>query len=469
MTHHTYPGSAVSTLFRSAALALLTAGLTSCMTYKEPPATADAVPPPGYAPRFVQTIAPLPQTLPGGLALSAGRADMSDPRTVRLLMHLVDTSGTYYYGGTLATFRSMWCLVTDTINGVATPVKNFTVREVTERERVPIAVAIVTDHSGSMGDARARAVQDAVRAFIARKNAEDALALVRYDHTTRIEAPLTADPTVLSSTLLTNGLEGMGGGTAIHSGIAAAIDHLDTAARSYARKAVLVFTDGQENSSKISRDTMISMAIAKGVSVCAVDFGAGINEGYMEGIARATGGSYQHIYGTAEFKPMFEDVYRRLKNAYILEYTPDDYGVHTVGVRFCHPKDSLEATFSFDNTPDIGTISLLNVNFDVNKATLTPESMRAVNNVVRLMRAFPKMTIELRGHTDSQNRTGDKDHNTKLSQKRSEAVRDAIVKAGIDGTRIKALGLGDTVPVAPNDTEEGRARNRRTEFIVLTR
>lgn len=443
--------------------------LGGCAAYQEPPALADATPPAGYNPYFVKTIAPLPVNKPSSLGLFAGRADMTDPTKVRMFLHMVDSTGTYFFGGTMGSFRNMWCRVVDTVNGQATTVKNFTIREVTEREREPLAVAIVMDHSGSMGDARARSVQDAVAAFIKRKATEDAIALVRYDHRASLESPLTTNPDTLAVRLQRDGLTMYGGGTAIHSGAALAIDHLSIAAKGYLRKAVLIFTDGQENSSTISKDSLIRLSWKTGIPVCAVDFGEGINEGYMSDIARSTGGSYSHIYGTAEFQPMFEDVYKRLKNGYVVEFTPDDFGDHRVSVTFCYPKDTLTTTFSFDNTPDIGSVTLLNVAFDYNKASLTAESKRAVDNVVRLMRAYKNMTIELRGHTDNQNRTGDPDYNQKLSQRRAEAVRDAIIKAGVDGSRVLAVGRGDTVPVADNSTEEGRAKNRRTEFIVLTR
>ena len=85
------------------------------------------------------------------------------------------------------------------------------------------------------------------------------------------------------------------------------------------------------------------------------------------------------------------------------------------------------------------------------------------------MNRYPSMTIELRGHTDSNNSTGDPQYNQKLSQARAEAVRDAMIAAGIDGSRISAKGYGESVPVATNDTAEGRQKNRRTEFVILSR
>lgn len=447
-------------------LAILASG---CATYQEPPATADATPPPGYAPVFVRNVAPMPQKKTQSMAISPGRVDIGNAGKVRMYMHIVDSTGTYFQGASQGAFKNMWCRITETVGDTKRDVKKFTVREVSERDHEPIAVALVTDHSGSMGDARARSVQEAAAAFLDRKAAEDGISLVRYDHRIQVEAPLSKDGTALKGLLAKNGLEGFGGGTAIHSGVAGAIDHLNASANGYVRKAVIVFTDGQENSSKITRDSLIRYARNSHVAVCAVDFGEGINEGYMEGIARATGGSYHHIYRTSEFEPMFEDVYRRLKNAYVVEYTPQEYGLHTVKMSFCFPKDSLATEFAYDNTPDVGSITLLNVFFDFNKSTLTKESKAAIDNVVTMLKAFPTMTIEVRGHTDNMNRTSDSTYNATLSERRAQAVREAIVRAGVDGKRVSAKGFGDAVPIASNDTDEGRALNRRTEFIILTK
>ena len=75
------------------------------------------------------------------------------------------------------------------------------------------------------------------------------------------------------------------------------------------------------------------------------------------------------------------------------------------------------------------------------------------------------MKIEIGGHTDN---TGDKARNKALSQSRAKAVKDYLVSKGVDATRLSAIGYGDTKPLADNKTEEGRAKNRRTVFKVLS-
>ena len=74
------------------------------------------------------------------------------------------------------------------------------------------------------------------------------------------------------------------------------------------------------------------------------------------------------------------------------------------------------------------------------------------------------MVIEIGGHTDN---TGKHAINMKLSQARANTVRNYLIKKGISPDRVKAKGYGDTQPVAPNDTEEGRKQNRRTEVNII--
>jgi outer membrane protein OmpA-like peptidoglycan-associated protein len=108
--------------------------------------------------------------------------------------------------------------------------------------------------------------------------------------------------------------------------------------------------------------------------------------------------------------------------------------------------------------------TLDNVYFDVDKATIKPESYKQLDELVELLKLKKSMEIEIAGHTDN---TGSKQHNMELSQKRAEAVKRYLVKKGINPKRIKAQGYGDTQPIATNDTPEGRAKNRRIEVRIL--
>jgi outer membrane protein OmpA-like peptidoglycan-associated protein len=98
------------------------------------------------------------------------------------------------------------------------------------------------------------------------------------------------------------------------------------------------------------------------------------------------------------------------------------------------------------------------VEFDTGKATIRPGSFARLDNVVEYMTHKPNSRIEISGHTDN---VGKKEDNKILSQKRAHACRDYLIKKGIDGSRIEAVGYGDELPIGSNDTPAGRQKNRR--------
>ena len=115
---------------------------------------------------------------------------------------------------------------------------------------------------------------------------------------------------------------------------------------------------------------------------------------------------------------------------------------------------------------DTTVVALNNIFFDFNKATLRKESITELRQMIKFMQEYPKLKVEISGHTDS---VGTNEANRKLSGERAEAVREYLTLHGIHATRVTAKGYGAAKPVAPNDTEEGRQRNRRTEFRIISR
>ncbi len=102
-----------------------------------------------------------------------------------------------------------------------------------------------------------------------------------------------------------------------------------------------------------------------------------------------------------------------------------------------------------------------NIHFDFDKWYIRKDSINILDKLVEMLKAHPNLKVEVWGHTDS---IGDDTYNQKLSEKRADAVCDYIIKHGISPERISAKGFGESKPIAPNDTKEGRQKNRRTEF-----
>ncbi len=104
--------------------------------------------------------------------------------------------------------------------------------------------------------------------------------------------------------------------------------------------------------------------------------------------------------------------------------------------------------------------------FDTGKASLQASSQEQLGNIAKILKAFPKVSVKIGGYTDN---TGDKAANLKLSSERAANVASELTKLGIAAARVSAEGYGDQFPVASNDTEEGRAKNRRISLRVATK
>ncbi|MFI5201378.1 MAG: OmpA family protein [Candidatus Kapaibacterium sp.] len=104
------------------------------------------------------------------------------------------------------------------------------------------------------------------------------------------------------------------------------------------------------------------------------------------------------------------------------------------------------------------------ITFDVGKATLRPESMGTLNDVAKYLKANSDASFEIDGYTDND---GSAAANLKLSQARADAVKSQLVTMGVDGSLLTTKGYGASKPIASNDTPEGKANNRRVEFVKM--
>ncbi|HRN60929.1 MAG TPA: OmpA family protein [Luteimonas sp.] len=104
----------------------------------------------------------------------------------------------------------------------------------------------------------------------------------------------------------------------------------------------------------------------------------------------------------------------------------------------------------------------IQVNFAVDKSDILPDSQPQIEQVLALLREDPSLRLSIDGHTDA---TGDAAHNQRLSEARAQSVVAALTTQGIDASRLQARGHGQSQPVADNDTDAGRAKNRRVELV----
>ena len=118
----------------------------------------------------------------------------------------------------------------------------------------------------------------------------------------------------------------------------------------------------------------------------------------------------------------------------------------------------------YDRMMTDGKFITYGITFDVGKSTIKPESMGEINRIVQLMTENPDLKFSVEGHTDS---TGNATSNQTLSEQRAQAIVDKLVELGIAKDRLTAVGKGQNNPIADNSTDEGRAKNRRVEFVKM--
>jgi outer membrane protein OmpA-like peptidoglycan-associated protein len=107
------------------------------------------------------------------------------------------------------------------------------------------------------------------------------------------------------------------------------------------------------------------------------------------------------------------------------------------------------------------------VYFNTAKATIQPRSFKLLDQVAKVLKEHPELEkVWIEGHTDNQGKPAE---NLKLSQRRAEAVRDYLIKKGVEPQRLEARGYGQERPIADNKTAKGRATNRRVEFLTTPR
>ncbi|MCB0397660.1 MAG: PD40 domain-containing protein [Flavobacteriales bacterium] len=119
-----------------------------------------------------------------------------------------------------------------------------------------------------------------------------------------------------------------------------------------------------------------------------------------------------------------------------------------------------------DVTPDVFAVRNIQFEFEKgsSKLVILQESRKELDKLIDYMKRVKSFQIEVAGHTDN---SGKPEFNMKLSKERARVVGDYFINHGVEGNRVKVLGYGDTVPVESNETEEGRARNRRVEVRIL--
>jgi outer membrane protein OmpA-like peptidoglycan-associated protein len=162
----------------------------------------------------------------------------------------------------------------------------------------------------------------------------------------------------------------------------------------------------------------------------------------------------------------YDSLTRLLPGAY---YYIDDVTVQCLN---CPPPvaDDLnvDSTYLTEEQPAFtvgSTFVLKDIYFEFDKSTILQQSYFELKSLISLLETYPQMHIEIRGHTDGK---GSDSYNLRLSENRAKAVADYLISKGVSEKRLQHKGYGKSLPIDSNDTEEGRANNRRVEFKIIS-
>ena len=236
----------------------------------------------------------------------------------------------------------------------------------------------------------------------------------------------------------------------------------------YCQYLVSFYDHKNQSESPVDIDPLIINANHAGIN----DLGEGYYPGFEEK-GEITSGYWRHVaisFNTRALKVYLDDA--RVVNI-------PNLGINPEGLTICCDRMNSAGTEGrnrlvknvriaegavklYDKLMQDGKIVANGIRFDVNKATIKPESMGVINSIYGLLKDHPEIKLSVEGHTDSD---GEDASNQTLSERRAQAVADQLAKMGIDGSRLTSRGWGETKPVGPNNTSEGKAANRRVEFV----
>ncbi len=395
------------------------------------------------------------------------------PEEVRLYVRVFDTAGyiiTHLAPPYADSLPSVWSRLQEHIGKDTIPTLPFTVREIGAQDSLPYAIVVALDHGGSMAGV-IETVQKAARHFLELKRPYDQMAVVKFDNKSVVEVPLSADRKAILAQYRQQGLEGFGFYTALYDAIMDAMRLIADLPEQYT-KILVLFTDGYDNSSQVTDSEIFQFATAHKIRIFPIGFGY-TNDRFLQNLAAYTGGKYYKAYSEQELEAIFFDIYGGLRNYYLVRYRPPAFaGRHFVQLFLRHGHQTLVAEAEYDKTPlspfdTVGTRFVTEkIYFDFGKATLRPESYEIIDELAQFLIRNPNIKIEIQGHTDN---IGGIEFNQRLSEQRARVVAEALIQRGVSPEQLRWRGFGMSRPVAPNDTEENRQKNRRTEFVIIAR
>ncbi len=351
------------------------------------------------------------------------------------------------------------------------PIDDFKVREYGANDSIPYNIALTVDYSGSMSGVL-DAIFEGTELFVSMKQKYDQISLSSFNQNFDLKVKMSKDKDFILATYKVKRSQNLGLFSALYDAAWNCLGLFEGTSPDVPR-VLVIFSDGDDNYSKTQINELIDSAKKLNVHVFTVAFGYSVDDN-LRYLAKYTGGKFYKAYTKQELVAIFRDIYMSLRYFYLITYKPPKFwGYHKVIATVNTPNraDSLYAEGEYDSS-DLFPWDSLNkaftrpILFDFDSAIVKFESFPILDEIADAMLSRPQLKLEIQGHTDNVGRI---DYNQNLSDARAKAVMDAIISRGVDGRRLRYRGFGMSQPIVPNDTPEGRAKNRRTQFVIIAK
>ncbi|MDH7516642.1 MAG: OmpA family protein [Bacteroidota bacterium] len=347
------------------------------------------------------------------------------------------------------------------------PVRIESIESISSTMTVPVDIVFVIDQTGSMRQ-EVNEVKTNILEFmqkLAVRGVDYQLGLVTFSDRVERRRELTEDVETFISYV--DNITVGGGGDNPENALEGLAEATTLRFRHSAQKIFILITDAPyhqkseqgDGRTDFTTESMIQFLRRHNIRLFA------ITPAHLEQYRRMTEETHGRQFDIMQdFSSILDEFSESITNLYAVRYT----------MRVDVPPEhiTLEIRNTFDEVVDSKRVPLLevdkkfvleNILFEFNRATLDKTYIPELQNIYNILKAYPTIHIEIRGHTDF---VGSDEYNYALSDARARAVKKYLVDRGISPARITTRGMGKMHPVAPNDTEIGRRLNRRTEIII---
>ncbi|WP_053337225.1 OmpA family protein [Microscilla marina] len=417
------------------------------------------------------------------------------PKEVKLYVLVTDTSGNFisHLAPPYVSYREsrkFFRKIVESVKGRRYAINNFKVREIHEMISKPYDISLVMDYSGSMAG-NIKKLEEATRKFILTKHPNDKISVVKFDERLETELRLTAQGSKTDCVKF-DGLTRYGGSTALYAGADEGLESLKNAQNN---KVMLLFTDGEENSSlqyfgkrAFRASEVVKKAREKGIRVFTIAYGTGVNNKTLNALSMLTDGKTYFIENPDEIKQVYEELPRIFRNFYEITYRPVNVqGQHDIELTYNNGLGKSQTVGSSTHIGENYEIDKYDYEgaykyqtnlkkrpvappqsvafFEYNKYELKDKFIKNLEPFIKYLQKNKNAELAIYGHTDQ---VGTAAACLLLSQRRANAIKQYFVRHGVAAKRITAKGYGKAKPIWKNEKHDWQAKeNRRIELLLL--